>query len=63
VVGAAVKDAVDEELLRRNVAWLVQLRVTDERMVPPTSQLMPFAMGIVSAQRSQPPQVGRVTIT
>lgn len=31
VLRAAVQDAVDEELLSRNVARLVQLRVTDER--------------------------------
>src|SRR6476469_6093532 len=33
VLRAALQDAVDEELLRRNVARLVQLRVTDERKV------------------------------
>ena len=30
---AALQDAVDEELLSRNVARLVQLRVTDDRRV------------------------------
>src|SRR6201999_665493 len=30
---AALQDAVDEEMLNRNVARLVQLRVTDERRV------------------------------
>ena len=30
---AALQDAVDEELLSRNVARLVQLRVTDDRKV------------------------------
>jgi hypothetical protein len=33
VLRAALQDAVDEELLSRNVARLVQLRVTDERRV------------------------------
>ena len=33
VLRAALQDAVDEELLSRNVARLVQLRVTDERKV------------------------------
>jgi integrase len=33
VLRAALQDAVDEELLSRNVARLVQLRVTDDRKV------------------------------
>ena len=33
VLRAALQDAVDEELLSRNVARLVQLRVTDDRRV------------------------------
>jgi integrase len=33
VLRAALQDAVDEEMLSRNVARLVQLRVTDERRV------------------------------
>ena len=33
VLRAALQDAVDEEMLSRNVARLVQLRVTDDRKV------------------------------
>ena len=43
VLRAALQDAVDEELLNRNVARLVQLRVTDKRNVRAFTVRRPFA--------------------